>query len=229
MVLTSSSLELVRTVSRVLKTRKVTIMDEGRMPEMADDLVYAVLIGAGATAVLDVWSAARTWLHWRTLAGLWSRRPLARPSDARPLSPRSHLRLAAGARQTPGRLDRPLSHRGGCTPPCCSPSGASNGHGMPTILPALIVGIGTVAAPFLLMQPGMGLGIAASRTPNPGAARLRESHHARGLRRRSLCRRLGRAPARPHGVILLAAPPWLVPNGGAALLALATRRPVPER
>jgi Protein of unknown function (DUF2938) len=29
-----------------------------------------------------------------------------------------------------------------------------------------------VAAPFLLMQPGMGAGIAASRTPRPAAARL---------------------------------------------------------
>jgi hypothetical protein len=43
----------------------------------------------------------------------------------------------------------------------------------PTIGPALIVGIGTVAAPFLVMQPGMGAGIAASRTPNPTIARLR--------------------------------------------------------
>jgi hypothetical protein len=42
----------------------------------------------------------------------------------------------------------------------------------PTIGPALIVGIGSVAAPFLLMQPGMGAGIAASRTPNPSAARF---------------------------------------------------------
>ncbi|WP_290536583.1 DUF2938 domain-containing protein [Alcanivorax sp.] len=42
----------------------------------------------------------------------------------------------------------------------------------PTLAPALLVGIGTVAAPFLLMQPGMGAGIAASRTPAPNAARL---------------------------------------------------------
>lgn len=38
--------------------------------------------------------------------------------------------------------------------------------------PALIVGIGSVAAPFLLMQPGMGAGIAASRTARPAAARF---------------------------------------------------------
>lgn len=43
----------------------------------------------------------------------------------------------------------------------------------PTVLPALAVGIGSVAAPFLLMQPGMGLGVAARRTPHPGAARSR--------------------------------------------------------
>jgi hypothetical protein len=42
----------------------------------------------------------------------------------------------------------------------------------PTLAPALLVGIGTVAAPFLVMQPGMGAGIAASRTPNPSSARL---------------------------------------------------------
>ena len=41
----------------------------------------------------------------------------------------------------------------------------------PTLLPALLIGIGSVAAPFLLMQPGMGLGLAASRAPRPAAAR----------------------------------------------------------
>ena len=42
----------------------------------------------------------------------------------------------------------------------------------PTLAPALAVGIATVAAPFLLMQPGMGAGIAARRTPRPNSARL---------------------------------------------------------
>lgn len=53
----------------------------------------------------------------------------------------------------------------------------------PTIVPALIVGIGTVAAPFLLMQPGMGAGIAASRTPRPAAARMQSliTHAVFGL------------------------------------------------
>jgi hypothetical protein len=42
----------------------------------------------------------------------------------------------------------------------------------PAIGPALAVGIGTVVAPFLLMQPGMGSGIAGSRTQHPASTRL---------------------------------------------------------
>jgi hypothetical protein len=42
----------------------------------------------------------------------------------------------------------------------------------PTLGPALIVGIGSVAAPFLVMQPAMGAGFAASRAARPSAARL---------------------------------------------------------
>ncbi len=43
----------------------------------------------------------------------------------------------------------------------------------PTPLPALIIGLATLAAPFLILQPGMGAGIAASRTPKPNVARVR--------------------------------------------------------
>lgn len=43
----------------------------------------------------------------------------------------------------------------------------------PTLLPALLYGIGTVVFPFLIMQPSLGLGIAASRTPKPTQARLK--------------------------------------------------------
>lgn len=37
----------------------------------------------------------------------------------------------------------------------------------PTILSALVVGLCTAGAPLLVMQPAMGLGIAASKTPAP--------------------------------------------------------------
>jgi hypothetical protein len=43
----------------------------------------------------------------------------------------------------------------------------------PTLLPALAFGLATVVVPFLVMQPAFGLGIAASKTPNPNQARLR--------------------------------------------------------
>jgi hypothetical protein len=43
----------------------------------------------------------------------------------------------------------------------------------PTLPPALLYGIGTVVFPFFIMQPSIGLGIAASRTPRPTQARLK--------------------------------------------------------
>jgi len=43
----------------------------------------------------------------------------------------------------------------------------------PTFLPALVFGVVTVAMPWLVMQPAFGLGIAASRAPKPGQARLK--------------------------------------------------------
>jgi hypothetical protein len=43
----------------------------------------------------------------------------------------------------------------------------------PTPLPALLYGIATVAFPLFIMQPSLGLGVAASRTPRPAQARLK--------------------------------------------------------
>ena len=43
----------------------------------------------------------------------------------------------------------------------------------PTVLPAMIVGLVTLVAPFCILQPGMGLGFAASKTPKPNVARLK--------------------------------------------------------
>jgi hypothetical protein len=42
----------------------------------------------------------------------------------------------------------------------------------PTWGAALLIGLATVTLPFLVMQPAMGAGVAASRAPNPAAARL---------------------------------------------------------
>src|SRR5215210_1187061 len=53
----------------------------------------------------------------------------------------------------------------------------------PTLLPALLYGIATVAFPFFIMQPSLGFGIAASRTPKPWQARLKSlaTHTVFGL------------------------------------------------
>ena len=53
----------------------------------------------------------------------------------------------------------------------------------PTLLPAMVLGLATVAIPFFVMQPSFGLGAAASKTPNPTQARLRSlmNHAVFGL------------------------------------------------
>jgi len=53
----------------------------------------------------------------------------------------------------------------------------------PTLMPALIFGIVTVGMPFFIMHPSFGLGLAASKTPNPMQARLRSlmNHAAFGV------------------------------------------------
>lgn len=53
----------------------------------------------------------------------------------------------------------------------------------PTLLPAILFSVGSLLVPFLIMQPAFGLGIAASRTPNPTQSRLRSlmAHTAFGV------------------------------------------------
>jgi hypothetical protein len=62
----------------------------------------------------------------------------------------------------------------------------SNGSGWliePSIMPAILFGLVTVGFPFFIMQPCMGLGIAASKTPQPNLARFRSllTHFIFGL------------------------------------------------
>lgn len=53
----------------------------------------------------------------------------------------------------------------------------------PTILPALVIGITTIVAPFFIMQPSFGFGIAASKLPNANIARFKSlvTHTIYGL------------------------------------------------
>lgn len=43
----------------------------------------------------------------------------------------------------------------------------------PRLFPAIAIGLVTTLAPWLMMQPAFGFGIAASKLPNPSMARLR--------------------------------------------------------
>lgn len=142
------------------------------MPEAVDYLVCALLIGVGATVVMDLWAAARSWrlgippldygLVGRWLAYVARGRFRHDPISAAPPVPGERL-IGWIAHYVIGIAFATL----------LLAIWGLDWARHPTIVPALIVGIGSVAAPFLLMQPGMGAGIAASRTPRPAAARLR--------------------------------------------------------
>lgn len=142
------------------------------MTEAANYLVCALMIGAGATAVMDIWAVARKWLRGIALpdyglVGRW----LVYVVHGR-------FRHDSIAASPPVRGEHLIGWTAHYLIGIAFASTLLAVWGIdwarhPTIGPALIVGIGSVAAPFLLMQPGMGAGVAASRTPHPAATRLR--------------------------------------------------------
>lgn len=137
-----------------------------------DLLLRAVLIGVGATLVMDLWALLLKRLFGApsldyAMVGRWighlPRGRLTHPGIA-------HSAPVAGERAI-GWIAHYAIGIGFALLLLAiwGPAWAAR----PTLPPALIVGIATVAAPFLILQPGMGAGIAASRTPKPGVARLR--------------------------------------------------------
>ena len=141
------------------------------MPEAAELLARAALIGTGATALLDLWAAARKRLLGRPsldygLVGRW----LGHMARGR----FRHESIAAAVPLPGERLIGWSAHYliGMAFAALLLAVWGLDWARDPSLGPALIVGIGSVAAPFLLMQPGMGAGIAASQTPNPWRARL---------------------------------------------------------
>ena len=135
-------------------------------------IATTVLVGIGATLVMDTWSLLR-----RRLLGV------AFPNYAhvgRWLGHMRHgrFRHASIAGAAPVANERLLGwgahYLTGIAFAALLPTAfGAEWLQVPTLGPAMAVGIGTVAAPFLLMQPGMGAGIAASRTPRPASARIR--------------------------------------------------------
>jgi hypothetical protein len=142
------------------------------MSEVPDGVLSAIVIGAGATAVMDIWAAARKRLLGSPVPdyGLVARW-LAYVA-------RGRFRHASILASPPVRRERLIGWTahyliGVAFAAILLAIWGSDWARHPTIAPALIVGFGSVAAPFLLMQPGMGAGIAASRTPHPASARRR--------------------------------------------------------
>lgn len=141
------------------------------MIESLEPAVRAVLVGVGATVMLDVWTLLRTRLFRIPapdygLVGRWVAH-LARGRFR-------HDAIAASRRVRNERAIGWIAHYlvGIAFAAVLLALWGSAWARDPTLGPALAVGIGSVVAPFLVMQPGMGAGIAARRTPRPAAARV---------------------------------------------------------
>jgi hypothetical protein len=135
-------------------------------------VVYGIIIGIAATAVLDAWIAllkrafdmpSRSWALVGRWVGHFRYGRFVHESIAKAAPIRHELALGWVFHYFVGALyGLLLVAIGGI-------AWARN----PTLLPALIVSLLMLAAPFFLMDPAMGGGFAASKSPNPTAARLR--------------------------------------------------------
>jgi hypothetical protein len=147
------------------------------MNELMQDITRIALIGIGATAGMDAWVLLLQRLGGPTLnmafigrwVGHWRRGTWAHDSIAKATPIKHELALGWLVHYATGTAFAGL---------------LVAVHGLawarnPSLVPALLVGIGTVAAPWLVMQPAMGAGFASSRTPTPARNRLRSlANHA---------------------------------------------------
>ncbi|KVO39028.1 DUF2938 domain-containing protein [Burkholderia ubonensis] len=152
------------------------------MNDTADALLHLLLIGAGGTLVMDLWA-------------LFRRRAFGTPSLDYALVGRWLGHMASGrfrhasiVAAAPVRHERPLgwlAHYAIGIAFAGLPVALAGTQWIsaPTLLPALAAGIGSVVAPFFVMQPAFGFGIAAARTPQPSVARRRSlvTHLSYGL------------------------------------------------
>ena len=140
-----------------------------------------ILVGIGATAVMDLWLLLLKRLGVPTqgfaLIGRWVGRLL-----------RGRLRHEAMGRSPPipGELALGWATHYAVGIAFAALLVALQGPvwlTQPSVGAALMVGVGTVLVPWLVMQPAMGAGIAASKTPNPFQNRLRSlaNHTVFGL------------------------------------------------
>jgi hypothetical protein len=142
-----------------------------------DDATRIVLIGIGATATMDAWLLLMKRLKRPTpdfaLVGRWVGHIA-----------RGRWRHDAIAKASPVRGERALGWAVHYATGVAFAGLLVSLFGLtwarsPSLLPALGVGLSTVALPLFVMQPAMGGGIASSRTPTPLKNGLRSlTNHA---------------------------------------------------
>jgi hypothetical protein len=128
-------------------------------------VLRGIFIGAGATLLIDAWAALLRRFGVPSLnfafLGRWLghllRGRLAHPSIAKAEPVRGELLLGWCAHYAIGISFALL---------LLATFGLSWARS-PTLGPALLVGVGTLAAPLFILQPALGAGIASSKTPTP--------------------------------------------------------------
>jgi hypothetical protein len=142
------------------------------MNDLAFSLLSAVLIGLGATLTTDLWAlflnrAFKITSPNYCLVGRWLRHMqdgIFKHSNLGSAPPKS-------AECTVGWIAHYMI---GLTFASAFVAFVGNNwlqH--PMLIPAIVFGVVTVLMPFFIMQPAFGLGLAASKTPNPAQSRLR--------------------------------------------------------
>ena len=152
------------------------------MKDLLTIVTGAVVLGVGATAIMDMWALVlrRTFGIASldlALLGRWIghlARGKFRHDRIANTAPIRHERIIGWSAHYAIGVTFAALLLGGCGVEWLQ---------APTLLPPLIVSYVTLAAPFLVMQPAMGAGIASSRTPRPNLARLRSiaTHTVYGL------------------------------------------------
>lgn len=128
-------------------------------------VVRSVVIGSGATVTMDLWGAALRRLGIPSLDFALLGRWIAH-------MPRGQFRHQSIARAAPVRGERVI---GWCAHYAIGISFAAllllsfglEWARVPTLAPALFVGAVTVVAPWFVLQPALGAGVASSKTPRP--------------------------------------------------------------
>lgn len=135
------------------------------MSEAVELAVRSVMIGVGATLLMDVWAVLLRRLGVPSLNLAFLGRWLGHLPDGR----WRHTSIATVA-PVPGEswIGLGAHYAIGITfsTLLLAIQGLPWAHS-PSVLPALCVGVATVAAPLLILQPAMGAGVASWKTPAP--------------------------------------------------------------